>query len=232
METNDQTKMIQMITGAKGGCGKSTLFFLLAEKYREAVLLECDDATLTSTQNLAYRNPSLVSFLNDNKTIDRGLLNDFFEHLQSHEKKHFICDLGASISEQIPQYLKDIDPGELAFLLEQAGLHLQFVCVVGGADIFRSTMMYLTELTRATAGYIDMIIACNGFYALEEEQRLVLEKFAEEYGLPLIHFTISADKNVSTQNRIKQVMKSGTGVDGASAFSKMYFVHSINQLKL
>jgi len=37
-------KKIYFITQAKGGAGKSVLAFMLAEKYREAIILDLDDA--------------------------------------------------------------------------------------------------------------------------------------------------------------------------------------------
>ena len=47
-------KRIYFITQAKGGAGKSVLAFMLAEKYKEAVILDLDDATTTSIKQLAY----------------------------------------------------------------------------------------------------------------------------------------------------------------------------------
>lgn len=67
-------KKIYFITQAKGGSGKSVLAFMLAEKYKEAVLLDLDDATTTTTKQLAYRKPIKVSFLDPStKRIDRVL---------------------------------------------------------------------------------------------------------------------------------------------------------------
>lgn len=225
-------KRIQMITGSKGGCGKSTLFFLLAEKYKEAVVLDMDDATQTTIQSLAYRNPKLVSFLNENKAIDRGLLNDFFEHIHLHKNNHFLCDMGASIAEQLPQYMRDISAAEFASLLQQIGIEVELVCVVGGADIFKSTMMYLADLTEAIEGHIKIVVAYNEYFLLAPEQKEQLKVFVEAHQLKLISFNISSDRNVSTQNRIKEVLKSGKGCDVASIFSKMYFINAIEKLEL
>jgi cellulose biosynthesis protein BcsQ len=56
-------KKIYFITQAKGGTGKSVLAFMLAEKYREAVILDLDDATTTTIKQLAYRSRSRFHFL-------------------------------------------------------------------------------------------------------------------------------------------------------------------------
>jgi hypothetical protein len=66
-------KKIHFVTQAKGGSGKSVLTFMLAEKYKDAVLLDLDDATTTTMKQLAYREPVRVSFLDPTtKRIDRG----------------------------------------------------------------------------------------------------------------------------------------------------------------
>lgn len=99
-------KKIHFITQAKGGSGKSVLTFMLAEKYKNAMLLDLDDATTTTMKQLAYRNPIKVSFL-DRKTkrIDRGAFNGLFESVIDAKEDLFIADLGASVAEQLPKYL-------------------------------------------------------------------------------------------------------------------------------
>ena len=65
-------KKIYFITQAKGGAGKSVLTFMLAEKYKEAVILDLDDATTTTIKQLAYRKPIKVSIRDPTtKRIDR-----------------------------------------------------------------------------------------------------------------------------------------------------------------
>ena len=53
---------------------------MLSEKYREAAILDLDDATTTTMKQLAYRRPVKVSFLDPTtKRIDRGAFNGLFE---------------------------------------------------------------------------------------------------------------------------------------------------------
>jgi hypothetical protein len=62
IKSKDHEKEIHFITQAKAGSGNSVLAFMLAEKYREAVILDLDDATTTSMKQLAYRNPPRFLF--------------------------------------------------------------------------------------------------------------------------------------------------------------------------
>ena len=99
------TKKIHFITQAKGGSGKSVLAFMLAEKYKEAVILDLDDAITTSMKQLAYRKPIRVSFLDPTtKRIDRGAFTGLFESVIEAPRELFIADLGASVAEQLPKY--------------------------------------------------------------------------------------------------------------------------------
>lgn len=225
-------KKVQIVCAAKGGAGKSSLSFILAEKYKTAVILDMDDATQTTMSQLAYRKPKLVSFLNDNKTIDRGLFSSFVEHIAGHEKHHFICDFGASISEQFPQYIRDVNPKELSEVLKQLDIEMEIICLVGGANIFKATMMYLTDLIEAAAGNLKIKIVYNEFYLLAAEQKSALEEYAASVNLELTAFNISSDQNISTQQRIKEVLKTGTGIETASVFSKIYFNNAIKNLSL
>lgn len=87
-------KKIQFITQAKGGSGKSVLTFMLAEKYKDAVLLDLDDATTTTMKQLAYREPVRVSFLDPTtKRIDRGAFNGLFESIAESDRELYIADL-------------------------------------------------------------------------------------------------------------------------------------------
>lgn len=220
-------KKVQFITQAKGGAGKSVLAFLLAEKYPAAIIADMDDATKTTMAQLAYRNPDLVSFLNENRSIDRGLFSDFFEEIAGSQSKHFICDLGASISEQLPKYISDIQPGNIYSLVADCGIDLEIICVVGGANIFKATMMFLHELVESGGHVLNIKVAVNEFYHLNAEQQNMLSDYTEANELESVPFTISRDTNHSTQDRIRAVLRSGQGLSRANGFSKIHFANAI-----
>ena len=225
-------KLVQFVCQSKGGVGKSVLTYLLALKYPEADILDMDDATKTTMRQLAFREPQHVSFLNDFKTIDRGMFNNFIENVAEAEEEHIICDLGASVSEQLPYYFKDVDAVSVSGMLEEVGLSLSLICVVGGSDIFSSTMHYLQELVLAVNGAFEITVAINGYHKLLDAQTATLNAFAQAHNLKLVPFNISKDGNASSQSRIKEVLDSGKGIATAPMFSKHFFTTSVQALQL
>ena len=168
-------KKIYFITQAKGGSGKSVLAFMLAEKYKEAVILDLDDATTTTVKQLAYRKPIRVSFLDPTtKRIDRGAFNGLFESVIEANRELFIADLGASVAEQLPKYFSMNGVDVIMDILLKSDIQLQLVCVVGGGNIFKATMEYLDELVESTKGFLEITVAMNGFYPCSSEQKTVL----------------------------------------------------------
>src|SRR5258708_15888620 len=96
-------KKIQFITQAKGGSGKSVLAFMLAEKHKDAVILDLDDATTTTMKQLAYREPIKVTFLDyETKRIDRSAFNSLFDSVVEADRELFIAVLGAMVAGQPP----------------------------------------------------------------------------------------------------------------------------------
>jgi hypothetical protein len=226
-------KKIYFITQAKGGAGKSVLAFMLAEKYKEAIILDLDDATTTSIKQLAYRKPIRVSFLDQvTKRIDRGAFNGLFESIIEANKELFIADLGASVAEQLPKYLSMNGVDLITDVLEASNIELQIVCVVGGGNIFKATMEYLAELVESTNGYLDIIVAHNGFYPCSEEQQRVLIDFVKENDLTLTNFDLVKDKGEIAMRTVENVLKNGKGTNGLSPFAAIYFKKPIEELNL
>lgn len=222
-------KKLLFITQSKGGAGKSILSFLLAEKYNEAIILDMDDATKTTSLQLAYRKPLQITFLDSNNVIDRGLFNAFLEQLSGAKAELIICDLGASISEQLPFYLSDVHEF-LPLVLEELSIDLQLYSIVGGANIFTQTMSYLDMLVKSAHQQFPIKVLKNEFYDFTNDQNQTLDKYAIKHCIDVVPFNISKDKNESTQNRIREVLKSGEGIASASIFSRMYFQNAIKNL--
>jgi len=226
-------KKIYFITQAKGGAGKSVLAFMLAEKYKEAIILDLDDATTTSIKQLAYRKPIRVSFLDQvTKRIDRGAFNGLFESVIEANKELFIADLGASVAEQLPKYFSMNGVDLITGVLEASNIELRIVCVVGGGNIFKATMEYLAELVESTNGYLDITVAHNGFYPCSEEQQRVLVDFAKENDLTLTNFDLVKDKGEIAMRTVENVLKNGKGTNGLSPFAAIYFKKPIEELNL
>ena len=224
-------KKLIFITQAKGGCGKSVLSWLHAQRFPEAVFLDMDDATTTTMKQLSYLTPHQVTFLNSSKTIDRGLLNDFFEYVAAHEKDLFISDFGASISEQLPHYINYFSATALKSALDAMKIDLTIICVIGGQNIFVACMDYLEGLATACNNQIKIKVAVNNHFLLNETQQQEFATFCKTLKLKdTFHFNLSRDKNSATQQRVNDVLKSGTGLQNVSIITKELFRSSIENL--
>lgn len=226
-------KKVYFITQSKGGSGKSVLTFMLGEKYREAAILDLDDATTTTMKQLAYRKPVKVSFLDPiTKRIDRGAFNGLFESIIEAKKEFFIADLGASVAEQLPKYFSANGADAIVEILDGSGIHLQVVCVVGGGNIFKATMEYLVELNESTNGAINIIVAHNGFYPCSQEQNEALLDYTSSNNLPLIAFDLLKDKGEMALRTVENVLKDGKGISNLSPFQAIYFKKPVADLEL
>lgn len=226
-------KKVYFITQAKGGSGKSVLAFMLSEKYKDAFVLDLDDATTTTMKQLAYRKPVKVSFLDPNtKRIDRGAFNGLFESVIDAKKELFIADLGASVAEQLPKYLSMNDAESVAELLQSNNIQLEIVCIVGGGNIFKATMEYLLELTEATENHFSITVAHNGFYPCSDEQRKQLSDFVKTHELKFVEFDLVKDKGETAMRTVENVLKDGKGISNLSPFTALYFKKPIEQLIL
>jgi hypothetical protein len=226
-------KRLILITSSKGGSGKSTLTWLCAQKYPDAVYLDMDDGTTTTMKQLRYLNPHLVSFLNSTNTIDRGRFNDFLEYIGGHEKNMFICDLGASLSEQLPYYLKDHGADVIRAGLDALNVEMNIICIVGGQNIFAACMSYLDELFAASLAKINIRVAINDHYPLSDLQQEEFTSYCKSIKLKdPFHFNLSKDKNLTVQEKVNNILKDGNGLQNASVFSKILFANSINNLTI
>lgn len=227
------TKTIHFITQAKGGSGKSVLAFMLAEKYRDAVILDLDDATTTTMKQLAYRKPIQVSFLDpETKRIDRGAFNGLFESVIEAQSNLFIADLGASVAEQLPKYYAINGIDTVMEILEANDIQLQLSCVIGGGNIFKATMEYLDELVESIQRRLKIIVAHNGFYPCTDEQTKALQQYIEDHDLECIRFDLVKDKGEIAMRTVENVLKDGKGTGGLSPFSAIYFKKPIQDLNL
>lgn len=226
-------KTVYTITGVKGGCGKSLLCFMMAEKYKNATILDLDDATTTSMKQLAYRNPILVSFLDpDTQRIDRGAFNSLFESIAEAKKDLFICDIGSSVSEQLPKYFKMNDPHLVRELLDGVGIDLHIVCVIGGGNTFKASMEYLVELVDACSEQVRITVALNGIQPLADEQEQALNAYLKQVNLPFTKFDLVKDKGEMAMRIVADVLSAGKGTSGLSPFTAIYFRKPIQDLQL
>ncbi len=226
-------KKIIFITQAKGGAGKSVLAFMLAEKYKEAIVLDLDDATTTTMKQLAYRKPIKISFLDPTtKRIDRGAFNGLFESVIEAKKALFVADLGASVAEQLPKYFEMNGIENVQEILEASEIKLQVICVINGGNNFRQTMDYLAELIESVDGKLEIIVAANGHFPMSDDQRATMERFTAENKLHVVQFDLVKDKGEMAIRTVENVLKDGKGITGLSPFTAIYFKKPIEELAL
>jgi len=228
-----ERKTVYMMAASKGGAGKSVATWISAERYKDAVILDLDDATTTTMKQLAYRKPARVSFLDpQTKRIDRGAFNNFFESVTEVKKQLFIADLGASVAEQLPKYFGMTGAENISEILSAFNIDLKIVCIVGGGNIFRATMEYLDELVDSVEGKFDIIAAHNGFYPLSPEQKATLQDYLKKMNLRLIEFDLVKDKGEMAMRTVENVLKDGKGISGLSPFMLIYFKKPIEEFNL
>lgn len=226
-------KKVMMITQAKGGCGKSVLTFLLAEKHKHAIILDGDDATTTTLKQLAYRGPIQVSFLDPTtKRIDRSSFNTLFESVAEADKELFIVDAGASVAEQLPKYFEASDPRHVREMLNESGIELQIICVVGGGNNFKSTMSYLTELVESVDGSFYVMAAYNRHFPMSESQLETFHQYCSDQQVDFINYDLVNDKGELAMRTAENVLQSGNGFSGLSPFKAVYFKGCLENLPI
>ena len=175
----------------------------------------------------------MASFQNGSDIIDRGKAGDFFEYIAGHEKSSFLCDLGASLSEQLPYYFRDNGAAAIREGLDELAVALTIVCVIGGQNIFSATMGYLAALLTACDGCLNVVAALNDHFPLNAQQQDEFNAFARLAGLEdAFHFDLSNDKNQAAQQKISGVLQQGQGLKNASTFTRILFERSIKNLPL
>jgi hypothetical protein len=233
MEKKMAEKKIIAVSGSKGGCGKSALTFMLAEKYKNSVVLDLDDATQTSLKQLAYRNPIMVSFLDPiTQRIDRSAFNTLFESVAEANRDLFIADLGASVAEQLPKYFEANGAETIRVILASHSIQLQIACVIGGGNNFKATMNYLQELNESVNESFEVIAAHNRLHPLSQDQSQTLDDFLKENRLRYISFDLVHDKGDMALRTAENVLQAGRGISGLSPFKAVYFKNAIESLTL
>lgn len=223
-------KRIVFVTQPKGGSGKSALVYLGAEKNPDAIVFDMDDATKTTSNQLAYRSPIFISFLDEYGNIDRAVFDNFIEKVTQSEKQLFICDLGASTSEQLPNYLAD-RKDSLPEILEHFNIDLELFVVLGGKDIFVPTMTNLDQLVKACDGKFNITVFKNKYFSFTSEQENAANSYCELAEIPIRSYFLISGTSQTENLRVQSVLTSGKGVESADIFSKIPFATAIKALE-
>ncbi|MEQ9440930.1 MAG: hypothetical protein RIG62_17930 [Cyclobacteriaceae bacterium] len=232
-------KKIVLITQSKGGSGKSVLCYLLAEKYPDALIVDMDQSTKTTSRQLAYRKPILQSLLSDKNNIDREKLAYFLESLSQSKDELIFCDLGAAISEQLPYFIQDTQD-DLTELMEELQIDLYLYCVVTGGDMFSASMEYLSALNQSlippgTAKkkpprLLSLTAMVNDFRPMKDAQQQQFTHFMTQEGISHYTYNLLEVESEFARERVEKVLASGQGIQNQAVFSKRYFRKAIKKL--
>jgi hypothetical protein len=157
---------INLIVSNKGGCGKSTLFWLFSIANRnkpKTLFVDCDAATLTSTRQVAFLEKSgqlkTLRLVDDRDSLQRDLLTSFWEHLMEQDIKECFLDFGSAESEGLLHLIgSDIPFQEYA---EATNQEFIFHVVVAGGSAYRSCTIYLSKLHALLGKNFKIIIWAN-----------------------------------------------------------------------
>lgn len=222
--------LVYLLAAGKGGAGKSTLTFLLAEKFKDAFVLDSDDATKSTTFQLAYRAPYGNSFLDSAGRIDRNAFNNMFESIANVKRGVFISDTGAAVSDQLPFYL-ETNGGELiAELLHGFNIRLRIICIVCGKNDFRTSMEYLEKLNNSTGGFIEVTAAHNRHFEMSDDQKNQFEDFCAANNIRTFSFDLLSDKSEISLRIASDVLKAGKGLSGLDPFKAIYFKKALQEI--
>jgi hypothetical protein len=141
----------------------------------------------------------------------------------SSKRNLFLADLGASVSEEFPNYISFHTAEAVNDLLRLSEIQLEILCVVGGADVFSATMKYLQKLFEACRHVLKITVVSNGYYPLLNDQEKVLIQYCTDNALPLVPFNLLTDKTDMSVRVVQQVLKAGNGLSGINPFYGIYF---------
>ncbi len=233
-------KKITFILQSKGGVGKSTLTYVLANKYlqkEDTVFVDMDNESNTSSQQLSFVKKKISQNLIDQNTknIDRSGFDQFFENFLSSEKtSSAVCDLGATTSEQFLVFIKNDGGAKMLDALHEMGIEVQICCVISGLNAFAASSTYCKDLFKALAAVkkIKKIIIKNNFFPFNAEQDTALIKLANASSSDLIDFNIVPNNVPGTLKEIHALMEQGKPISEAKTFTKIRIKDSIESLTI
>lgn len=184
-------KRIIFVAQSKGGAGKSALTKILAHKNPKALLVDMDDASRTISNLLKDREVMFFSFLSSYRHTDRGRLFNFYEMVNGDNHNFFICDLSPTAAHQLLFHFdtkfNDIRNG-LSEIFAEFGIAFELNIVVGGGDIFTTTMAYLKDIQQVVNQEFPIKVYKNDYFPFSEEQDQLLEEYANKHNLEVIPF--------------------------------------------
>jgi hypothetical protein len=149
----------------KGGCGKSTKFYLtcLANKHKNSLFVDCDFQTETSKRQVApFLKSSQFQSLkltDERNVLQRDKIIEFWTILAETPDVECYMDFGSAESEGLLHLIEDDIPfDELASALHQ---EFTFCVVVAGGAAYKACVNYLIKLHSILKSKFKIVVYAN-----------------------------------------------------------------------
>lgn len=176
-----KTKEILFILSQKGGVGKSVLAYQMANKIllldvqSRVCFFDMDNENKSSLGRIRFL-PCQEFNLTDTETksIDRTQFDRLISGFCGDDKlDSLICDFGSTASDQFKKYLMTkTGLGLLSYYIQEKGLSVKFLCVVGGGDVFESSYNFAAEIFGQAAKIkgVEPCLMYNRYFKLTDLQ--------------------------------------------------------------
>ncbi|WP_075603403.1 nucleotide-binding protein [Saccharicrinis aurantiacus] len=231
-------KQVTFILQSKGGVGKSALVYLLANKlsdeFYQTLFIDMDNETNTSMRQVKFAPTQTFNLIDPNsRSIDRALLERFFESLLSEQKyDKYVCDFGATTSEQFGIYASEEEGKQILEVLPEMNIHLHIVCVVAGRNAFKASIDYCEILFKNVGSRAKKSIVLNHKFPFSEDQLSSINQFADTENAEVIDFDMISGHMTSPTEELHELMEKGEPLIKAGRFTQIRVKTNMDKLAL
>lgn len=230
-------KRVHFVLQSKGGVGKSTYTYMLAnlavKNEIKSLFIDMDNETDTSLTQLGFIGAKTFNLV-DHKTkqIDRTKIDSFFQGIIEQDKySSIICDLGATSSEQFLKYLENPETKDIMQALGEMGIELNLHCILGGDNTFPACSNFCSELFAKTKTFAKNFIVRNELYNYSDAQEKNIKQISKAVGAPINSFNLINESGSSSLNEVLGLMENGVpAISDAQMFTKIRFKTNLEKL--
>jgi len=127
-------------------------------------------------------------------------------------------------------FLKKLIKDSIPDILNDLGIELELYVVIGGKDVFESTMANLNQLVKACEGRYKIVVYKNEFFAFTSDQEAAVDNYCNIAGIPVRSYFLISGTSQTENLRVQSILTGGQGIESAPIFSKRFFTDPINKL--
>lgn len=214
----NQTKHLFLTLCGKGGVGKSSVSTQYREKTKDSPKVTFFDGdihnlSLYRRYKNAGKNLEVGKYHfydeSDSGNISKQRFIDLINELHADKKKDtYFVDCSATVSENIPTFFQGLDEG-FNEVLQVYNIRIHLLFIVGGADLFTSSMLYYgnTKKSVATFSQISTHVFVNKLKALSGRNIETLESSNDN----VYYFTLSGIGN-NVSHLVQKIEATGKGL--------------------